>query len=385
MLALSLSLTFAAQGVELSQYTAARVQKAHQLAQDEKYAAAIDSLRALELSRAYDKAFVARMLGVFYWQNEQPEQAIEQLELAVNSDELRDEQGWHTRKMLADLLLNQQAVARALPHYYDLVVNVPENEDEASLWLRIAQSQYQLQVWDKTLHAIERYEKIEPALSKPPLSLKLSAELELQQWRAAIVTIKQLISLEPQHLIWWRQLAALQLRISDESGALDSYVLAQLQGVALEDNDFVIMAQLYAKRGIPEQAASTLALLENAQQNTKLLAQQASYWQLAKEWRNAAEFWALAAKKDSQYYWPHAQILLQEGQYQAALVSLDQVKDRELDVALARTRALYKLDQLNDALHQAKRAQALAEQAQVSTAQSKGWVTYLSQLLRSRE
>ena len=57
------------QAQELTQYTAIRVQKAHKLAQDEQVKQAIDVLAGLELSKGYDKAYVARMLGVFYWQD----------------------------------------------------------------------------------------------------------------------------------------------------------------------------------------------------------------------------------------------------------------------------------------------------------------------------
>lgn len=50
---------------ELSPITAIKVQKAQQFAQQEKLIQAIDELRHLESSRSYDKAFIARMLGVF--------------------------------------------------------------------------------------------------------------------------------------------------------------------------------------------------------------------------------------------------------------------------------------------------------------------------------
>ncbi|MBE3830805.1 hypothetical protein HJ015_23885, partial [Vibrio parahaemolyticus] len=82
-----------------------RVQRAHSLAQEEKFKEAISTLESLDLSRGYDQAFVARMLGIFYWQNEQVKPAIKQLDFAVSSGLLQDEQAWQTRKMLADILL----------------------------------------------------------------------------------------------------------------------------------------------------------------------------------------------------------------------------------------------------------------------------------------
>ncbi|MED5505318.1 MAG: hypothetical protein VYC54_12965, partial [Pseudomonadota bacterium] len=41
---------------ELSQYTATRVQRAHNLAQEEKLQEAISTLEGLDLSRGYDQA-----------------------------------------------------------------------------------------------------------------------------------------------------------------------------------------------------------------------------------------------------------------------------------------------------------------------------------------
>lgn len=88
---------------ELTPYTASKVVKANQLAQENKVKEAIQILKQAELSRSYDRAYVARMLGVFYWQNEQIPAAIASLKLAVESNELQDDQAWTTRKMLADL------------------------------------------------------------------------------------------------------------------------------------------------------------------------------------------------------------------------------------------------------------------------------------------
>ena len=164
---------------ELSQYTATRVQRAHNLAQEEKLQEAISTLEGLDLSREYDQAFVARMLGIFYWQNEQVKPAIKQLEIAVNSGLLNDEQAWQTRKMLADMLLNEQQFSKALPHYYDLSKSVPKTQKAHDIWLRIAQSHYQLSQWNKVLSAMARYEKLGQPDEMAPLSIKLSAELEL--------------------------------------------------------------------------------------------------------------------------------------------------------------------------------------------------------------
>ncbi|EGQ9925028.1 tetratricopeptide repeat protein [Vibrio parahaemolyticus] len=370
-----LSLTAAsAIAQELSQYTASRVQRAHSLAQEEKLKEAISTLESLDLSRGYDQAFVARMLGIFYWQNEQVKPAIKQLDFAVSSGLLQDEQAWQTRKMLADILLNEQQFAKALPHYYELSKAVPKNQKVHEVWLRIAQSHYQLSQWNKVLSAMGRYEKFGQPDELGPLSIKLSSELELKKWQPAIVTIKRLIAIEPERVEWWRQLVALHLRVDDSKRALDSMALAKLQGVALSQDDFKLLAQLYAKRGIPERAALIMEQLEDLNVDSQLKAQQATYWQMAKEWDKSIDSWRIAAKLDSKYYWNYSQLLVQEGHYQQALAALDKVKGRNADVALIKTRAYYKLNRLDDALANAKRANEIKP-----SNQAKSWVKYLTQ------
>ncbi len=49
----------------LSKYTANKVQRAQSLQQQEKLNEAIEVLSGVNTSKAYDRAFVARMLGVF--------------------------------------------------------------------------------------------------------------------------------------------------------------------------------------------------------------------------------------------------------------------------------------------------------------------------------
>ncbi|EHU5172566.1 tetratricopeptide repeat protein [Vibrio parahaemolyticus] len=370
-----LSLTAAsAIAQELSQYTASRVQRAHSLAQEEKLKEAISTLESLDLSRGYDQAFVARMLGIFYWQNEQVKPAIKQLDFAVSSGLLQDEQAWHTRKMLADILLNEQQFAKALPHYYELSKAVPKNQKAHEVWLRIAQSHYQLSQWNKVLSAMGRYEKFGQPDELGPLSIKLASELELKKWQPAIVTIKRLIAIEPERVEWWRQLVALHLRVDDSKRALDAMALAKLQGVALSQDDFKLLAQLYAKRGIPERAALIMEQLEDLNVDSQLKAQQATYWQMAKEWDKSIDSWRIAAKLDSKYYWNYSQLLVQQGHYQQALAALDKVKGRNADVALIKTRAYYKLNRLDDALANAKRANEIKP-----SNQAKSWVKYLTQ------
>ncbi|MBN3491855.1 tetratricopeptide repeat protein [Vibrio neptunius] len=359
----------------LTQYTAVRVQKANELAQGEQLKEAITLLKEIDTSRAYDKAFIARMLAVFYWQDGNIKQAISKMEYAVESGLLRDEQAWISQRMLADLYLNDQQFAKALKHYYQLVKSVPETQKAMDLWLRIAQSHYQLGQWEKVVPAIDKYLKVEKKEILQPLSLKLGAQLELKRWSAAIPTLELLISLQPEKLGWWRQLVSLQMKVGRDKEALDTLALAKVNGLSLSQGDIRMLAQMYAKRGIPERAAIEISELEEAQTDVQLLSEQATYWQLAKEWDKSLSIWKLAAKKDAKYNWSVAQLMVQQGYYKDSLSVLDKVKGRDADVALAKTRALYKLNLLEKALVQAKRANNIEP-----SSQAKSWIKYLSQL-----
>lgn len=360
---------------ELSQYSAVRVQKAHQLAQDEKLKQAISELKQIDTSRAYDQAFIARMLGVYLWQDDQPQAAIKQLNQAVTSGLLQDEQAWITERMLADLYLNQQNFEQAIKHYYQLIKTAPETQSADDLWLRIAQAHYQIEQWSKVIPAADRYLKLVNKEPLQPLSLKLGAQLQLKQWSKAIPTLKQLIALQPDKVNWWRQLAGLQIRVGRDKDALDTLSLAKINKLDLTQNDRRMLAQLYAKRGVPERAALEISQLDGAESNVQLLSEQAIYWQSAKEWDKAIEIWQRTAQLDKKYRWNLAQLLVQQGEYSSALPVLNKVEGRGEQVALAKTRVLFKLNRIEEALIEAKRADQIN-----SSGQAQSWIRYLTQI-----
>jgi len=376
-LTLMLCMPVNASAEELSQFTAGKVQRAHNLQQEEKLNEAIAVLADLNPSRSYDKAFVNRMLGIFYWQKGNTNKAIQNLTLAVNSNLLADEQAWVTQRMLADILLSEEQFKAALPHYYALTHAIHESQKADELWLRIAQTHYQIEQWPKVLTALKRYDALSEKVAIQPLTIKLGAQLQLKQWKESIPTLNGLILLEPNKTAWWQQLAGIQLRIGRSIDALDTLALAKHQGVALRQQDLKTLAQLYAQRGIPERAAQIINELENAYSDAKLLSDQAMYWQVAKEWDKAIAVWSKAAQLNAKYRWELAQLLLQEGHYHKALTELERVKrkDKQADVELAKVRAYYKLENFDKAIIHAKQANNITP-----SSASKSWVKYLSQI-----
>ncbi|MGF1731204.1 tetratricopeptide repeat protein [Photobacterium kasasachensis] len=377
VVAVALVLVAGAAQAELSRYTAGKVQRAQTLQQEEKLGEAIALLAEMSPSKAYDAAFVQRMLGVFYWQKGDVKRAIANLSKAVESGLLKDEQAWVTQRMLADILLSDEQFKRALPHYYQLSKAIPENQKADELWLRIVQAHYQISEWKQVLSAMTTYEKLNRGDEVQPLSMKLGAQLQLQKWRESLPTLQRLIMLEPNKAVWWQQTAGIQLRLSRSKDALDTLALAKRQGVELSQQDLKTLAQLYAQRGIPERAADIYAQLKGAKTDVELVSSQAMYWQMAKEWDKAISTWAKAAELDNKHRWPLAQLLLQEGHYRKAIAELDKVtlKGRKDDVELAKVRAYYKLENYDKAIIHAKLANNIK-----STSASKSWIKYLSQM-----
>lgn len=377
-LSASLPLSYAyASGGQLSQATANKVQRANNLQLDNKLDQAVTMLAEMRPSSAYDKAYVQRMLGVFYWQQGKQSQAISLLTKAVNSGLLHDDQAWTTERMLADILLSEAKYSQALPHYYKLTKNIPAKQKGDELWLLIAQAHYQQAQWQQVLTAMKRYDSYRLKDSMSPLSIQLGAQLQLKHWSGATSTLNRLIALEPNKLIWWQQLASIQLQAGKNADALSTLKLAKYQGVALTQRDLHTLAQLYAQRGIPERAAEQIAALDGAKNDKKLLIEQANYWQMAREWNKAIALWAVVANKDNHYRWQLSQLLLQEGHYQRALTELNRVKrkDKRADVELAKVRVYYKLNQFDQAIIHAKQANNI----QASSA-AKSWIKYLGQM-----
>ncbi len=368
--------SFAA-GFSLSPAVTAKVNKAQSLIEKNKTKQAITLLSELKPTRKGDIAFVGRMLGVLYWQNEQPHQAQLQLQKSLATNMYHGDEQWRLRRMLATLLLSQGQYKQALPELYTLTKTVPKEENGAQIWLYIAQSHYQLQQWQPIIDAIQHYEKLSAKASVKALTLKLVAQSELKQWRALATTAKQLIELEPNKKVWWQQRMSAYIRLGLNKKALDVLSLAKVQGIVFSDTDYRTLAALYAQQGIYEQAARTLAQISDANSDTELLKQQAQYWQAAREWNKSMHYWQLAAHKDARYYWQLALLQNQQRDYDATLATLDKVKAKthRYDAELMRVNALYKLNKIDSALAHARQAQTLKDTPQVQT-----WIRFLTQL-----
>ncbi|EGQ8092469.1 tetratricopeptide repeat protein [Vibrio vulnificus] len=372
----------AASGTNVSQYTARVMQNAQQLADNDALADAIAKLNSAEVSRPDDVAALSKLLGIYYWQAEQFTRSITSLEKALSFELFTFEEEWVTRRMLTQLYLTQGDYKKAIPQLNKLLKQVPENESAAEIWRYLAQAQYSVENWRETIAATKGFQRVENKPDTTILSLALAAHVQLEQWKSVIPLAKQLIALEPSNKNWWLQAYNAYLNLGQEKSALDMLTLIELQGLELNEAETKSLAYLYAAQGIYQKAAQTLARIENSQQDPKLIKLQAQYWQAAKEWQQALKFWQRLAKQESQYQWEVAILENQLQRYQQVLFSLAEMDNpqRQFDAQLLKINALYRLERIDQAYVQAKKADALR-----STKQTQTWLKFLSHKLKSIE
>ncbi|EHZ2653691.1 tetratricopeptide repeat protein [Vibrio vulnificus] len=372
----------AASGTNVSQYTARVMQNAQQLADNDALADAIAKLNSAEVSRPDDVAALSKLLGIYYWQAEQFTRSIASLEKALSFELFTFEEEWVTRRMLTQLYLTQGDYKKAIPQLNKLLKQVPENESAAEIWRYLAQAQYSVENWRETIAATKGFQRVEKKPDTTILSLALAAHVQLEQWKSVIPLAKLLIALEPSNKNWWLQAYNAYLNLGQEKSALDMLTLIELQGLELNEAETKSLAYLYAAQGIYQKAAQTLARIENSQQDPKLIKLQAQYWQAAKEWQQALKLWQRLAKQESQYQWEVAILENQLQRYQQVLISLAEMDNpqRQFDAQLLKINALYRLERIDQAYAQAKKADALR-----STKQTQNWLKFLSHKLKSTE
>lgn len=372
--------TSAAFAKELSTYSIRKVVYANELQEQGKLNDAIKQLKDYQPRQAYDKAYIQRMLGNLYWQVEQPEQTIKQLTLAVDANILEPLAQRDTLSMLADILLSQGHYKLAEARYISLSTLYKDNDKKLEeVWLRISQAQYQQQKWSDVESSVgkqQHYQRLSKLTPKTlPLQMLLSAQMAQKKWHAAINTTGKLREMQPQNGIWWRQLTSLYLQIQQHRQALITLQQQERAGFVLNDQQLALMTQLYAQSGVPYKAAQTVQRLTDASTSAERLAEQAIYWQQAKEWQLALQSWQKAAHYDEKYYRQFALLSIQQRELQEALAAINKISRKDAQLLLIKTQILSEMGQTDYALNTVTQAHQLSP-----SATSSAWIKFLTQV-----
>ncbi len=364
-----------AKSVQVSPNIITQINNAQALADKDQYRKAIELLNSLSVKRPEDVATIGRRLSIYYWSIGQSRSAIDSLTKAINTKVFEGDDDWLMKWNLASMLLSEEQTKAAIGYLKPLTQAIPKGQDGAQVWYYLAQAYYQDQQYRSTLSALTQRHRYSRKATVSVLTLQLAAEYQLKRWSAMAATAKRLTALQPNNKSWWMQRVYALMQIDNNKQALDVLSLAQLQGIAFSDNEYKNLAYLYATQGIYEKAALTLAKVSGSQTELTLLKQQASYWQQAKEWDKASDYWALAAQQDGRYYWNLASILNQQQQFTRALAALDKVtsQDKAFDKAMLKAGIYYKLNDLDKALLQAKQALDIK-----ASKQAEQWIKFLT-------
>ncbi|MFV0573997.1 MAG: tetratricopeptide repeat protein [Vibrio sp.] len=362
-------LAFSVSAAGLMPYTVSKLGQASQFAQKDNLAKAIDVLKGVNTNKAYDKAFVNRVLGIYYWQAEQPQNSIKVLRQAVSAKVLEPQTQWEANRMLGDVLYSQQQFSDATTEYRNAlaVKYSPSSKDKAQyqkdvndVHFRIAAAYYQNQQWQQVRSALLQYHASDAEKRLQALQMQAIAELRLSQWHNAESTLAQLIRIEPNNNMWWQQLISAQLQQQHNQDALNTYALAKKQNLEFTDSDYKTLSQLYANNGIPERGARILDEMFAAFPKTKTeenLKTQAYYYQMGRDWKKAISSWEGLAQRNAEYNWQLTQLYLQQKQYAKAEQVIDKAQPyaKKSDYSLAKINLLYRLEKYDDALAEAKR------------------------------
>lgn len=362
----------------LSNYSVGKVLLADELQKEAKLTEAIDVLKNYEPNRTYDQAYVQRMLGGLYWQNEQPKQTIRSLTRAVDANELPVDAQRETLTMLADILMAKGEYQSAEQRYMQMMPLLTENAALELVWLRVAQAQYQMSKWAAVEKSVKQQQYFQKRLKMTPrvlpLNMQLGAQLALEKWKSAIKTTASLRELDPKNTVWWKQLIALYMQTHDHQNALITLQQADRAELTLTDQQLTLMAQLYAQLGVPYQAAKTYQRLTDIKQNPDLIAQQAIYWQRAKEWQYALKQWDRAGHIKPKYYRDYAILAIQQHELENALAAIDKIPKQDASLLLIKAQILNEMGQTEYALNTVTKAHQLAPSDSTET-----WIHFLTQ------
>jgi tetratricopeptide (TPR) repeat protein len=165
------------------------------------------------------------------------------------------------------------------------------------------------------------------------------------------------------------------MQTKQHSQALITLQQADRAGFKLTQQQLTLMAQLYGRADTPYKAAQAYERLDNLGTSSTLLAQQASYWQHAKEWDKALSSWKKAAALDSKFNRQYALLQMQQKNYQSALEAINRLNKPDTSTLLTKVRVLNELGKPEEAL---KIATAVHQQSPSESTLS--WIKFLSKV-----
>ncbi len=313
-----------------------KVQKAFESYQIDDIKGALVILLDIDASKAYDQAYVARMVAVMYatlGDNEQ--KTIEYLKKALEPDILNEVDQSESLKLLADMQMQTKDYEGALKTYYAWMDF--SGKSDGQTYIKIANAYFSLKQLDKVIEPADK--AIAAFGDKPnqnPYILKLQSYYERKMYKETIQVSETVLQLFPENKQWWTQLPMFYLLVEDYDKATQTLDLAYKLGHLDKENQIKTLASLYSQSEAPYKAA---LLLEKhiasglVKRDDKNIATLANTWHSAQHIDKAASYYGELAKMttDAKHYRKQGMLLKQDEQFAKAIVALN--KSIELGVS----------------------------------------------------
>ncbi|WP_414819987.1 tetratricopeptide repeat protein, partial [Shewanella colwelliana] len=212
------------QSKAVGQSSAKKVQKSFEAYQEGNIDGAIAILLEADPRDAFDKAYIARMLGNFYAEKNQMGTAIKYLKTAVDADILGGTDHGATLRLYADLLIQEKKFKESIPYYYEWMKFTCK--EDAQVYRRIGIAYSELKEWDKVLQVVDKGLSVSTKPDKGLYQMKLTAYFNKKDYKNAVKVLETMVPLFQQDGRLWVQLAQFYLMTESYDKSLATYDLA---------------------------------------------------------------------------------------------------------------------------------------------------------------
>ena len=324
----------------MGERTGKKVIKAFDFYNEEKLDEAIAMLKEIDASDDFDKATVNRYLGSMYGQKEQYKTAIGYLQLAVAPDVLNFADQEQSLKTLGDMYAGTEQYEKAKNAYVAWMDFT--GEEDATVYTRIAQANYQLGKFRDVFTPAEKAIKLQKEPNKGPYQLKLGSYFELKDYKNMVKVGEEIVRIWPDDKKAWVSLGKYYLQTEDYKTGLATMEVAYKNGYFETEVDYKVLSNFYSLNEIPYKAAKVLEKSINdkiVKRNKQNISAVASNYHRSKDIEKAAKYYEEAAKfdDDAELYRKAGSLLLQSQNYSAAVVRLN----KALELGSDKTGTIY--------------------------------------------
>src|SRR6056297_3527303 len=215
----ALGLTASALAETLTPAVATDLLEAYELLEEEKTPEALAALNRLmerrgERMTPFDRASVLQIRGSAHVNEDNLQAALQDFEEAINLAALPEEQQSRLRFNMAQLYFVTEQYEKSIEFFEQWFQEDPDAS--ANTWFMYAGANYQVGNYEKSLEAISNAIELNEEPDRRQYELKNVLLNELQRVSPRIELLKEMVTIWPDTLSFWRQLSSLYLEQDDE-------------------------------------------------------------------------------------------------------------------------------------------------------------------------